>query len=82
MTLVSCISMTYFYENCWFSYHIFNLNDVGNFRLLILWFGIEAICLQCVKTHITGSTSVGSANLQLQGTSAVNCWGKQGTNDN
>jgi len=48
MTLVSCISMTYFYHNCWFSYHIFNLNDIGNFRVLILVFGIKTICLQCV----------------------------------
>jgi len=51
MTLVSCISMTYFYDIYWFSYHISNLNDVDNFRLLILWFGIETMCLQCVKTH-------------------------------
>jgi len=36
--------MTYFDDICWFSYHIFNLNDAGNFRLLILWFGIETMC--------------------------------------
>ena len=57
--LVSCISMTYFFDNCSFSYHIFNLNCVGNFCLLILLFGIGTMCLQCVKTHVTGSGSTG-----------------------
>jgi len=76
MTLVYCISMTHFYDNCWFSYQIFNLNYVGNFRLLNLWFDIETMCLQCVKTHVTGSASIGSGILWLQDASTVNCRGK------
>jgi len=39
------------------------------------------MCLQCVKTHVTGSASIGSASigsaiLWLQDASTVNCQGK------
>jgi len=68
------IGFLYFDDISWFSYNIFNLNDVGIFRLLISWFGIETMCLKCVKSHITGS-----ANLQLQGALAVNGWEKIGS---